>query len=105
MAQAFDAKTLQLTGDAVPVAGQVANPKAWSLGHFSVSQSGLLAYDTSGNDAYRVVWVNEKGQRTGTVAEPAGSAGSWYIRLSPDGKTLAESGQDQTGNTDIWLIA
>ncbi|HLV97023.1 MAG TPA: protein kinase [Candidatus Acidoferrales bacterium] len=101
MAQRFDAKALRLSGDAFPVAGHVANPQAWSLGHFSVSQTGLLAYETGGS-SYQLDWIDEKGQRTGMIAT---TKGPWYIRLSPDGKTLAESVQDpQTRNTDIWLV-
>jgi hypothetical protein len=82
MAQPFDAQALRLGGEALPIAGQVANPRAWSLGHFSVSQTGLLAYDTGGNDAYPIVWLNEKGQRIETVAEPPGPRGLVHSSLA-----------------------
>lgn len=34
MAQLFDAKALKVSGDASSAVGEVANPRAWSLGHF-----------------------------------------------------------------------
>lgn len=103
MAQPFDAKRLKLAGEAFPVAGQVANPANWRLAHFSVSQTGVLVYEAGSGQRTEVFWMDENGKRLGLVGEPAEIDSD--IRLSPDGKTLAEVVHgSQSGNTDIWLV-
>ncbi len=102
IAAPFDAKRLKLTGDAFPVAGQVANPRQFHLGHFSISQTGVLAYEGGGSELRQIVWTDKNGKSTGTVGDPGEIQN---IQLSPDGKTLAESAQSgETGNVDIWLV-
>ena len=46
MAQPFDAGSLKLNGDAFPLAEHVPSPAAYRLGFFTVSRTGLLAYET-----------------------------------------------------------
>src|SRR6266852_3721570 len=48
MAQPFDATRLVTTGDAVSVAERVLNAPGLARGMFSVSGSGLLAYQAHG---------------------------------------------------------
>jgi Tol biopolymer transport system component len=102
MAQPFDADGLKLTGEAVPIAEHVANPQKFRLGHFSVSQHGELVYEESEADRSQVVWMDASGKQLSTLGEP-GILGA--LRLSPDGRTLAESVQDpQSSNYDLWLV-
>ncbi|MEJ2422810.1 MAG: hypothetical protein P8018_14100, partial [Acidobacteriota bacterium] len=102
MAQPFNASGLKTTGEAFPVAEEVSNPESYRLGHFSASRNGRLVYQTGENGGVQVVLLNASGGDTGTVGPPAHIN---TIRLSPDGKRLAEQVQDpQTKNVDIWLV-
>ena len=102
MAQSFDASGLKMIGDAVPIADHVANPEKYRFGHFSVSQQGELVYESNAEDRSQLVWMDSGGKQLGTLGDPALIAD---VRLSPDGKTLAESIEDaQSTNSDIWLV-
>ena len=46
LAQRFDESSLSLSGDAMSVAEGVINDPGFSLGVFSASQNGILAYQT-----------------------------------------------------------
>jgi eukaryotic-like serine/threonine-protein kinase len=103
MAQPFDAGRVKMTGEAFPIAEEVASPEDYRLGRFSVSENGTLVYLTGQHDRFQATWLNADGAQLGTLGEPATIVGS--IRLSPNGQTLAEPVQDtQTKNTDIWLV-
>jgi Tol biopolymer transport system component len=103
MAQPFDGGHVKLTGEAFPIAEEVASPEDYRLGRFSVSENGTLVYLTGQHDRFQATWLGAAGAQVGTVGEPATIVGS--IRLSPNGQTLAEPVQDpQTKNTDIWLV-
>ncbi len=103
MAQPFDVGRLKVTGEAFPIAEEVASPEDYRLGRFSVSENGTLVYLTGQHDRFQASWLDVAGAQVGVVGEPATIVGS--IRLSPNGQTLAEPVQDpQTKNTDIWLV-
>ncbi len=102
MAQPFDAGGLKLSGEAFPIAEQVANPQNYRRGCFTVSESGTLAYQTGEIGLVQAVWLDASGRQVGTASEPAGLEG---IRLSPDGQRLAEqTSQGSSKSTDIWLV-
>ncbi len=103
MAQPFDAKNLQLTGDAFQIADGVAAPRAVG-GAFSVSGDGRVAYlltATPGGAAVGnslLVWR----ERTGGVRGAAGPEGEYRgPELSWDGKFVAFS-RGTPGN--IWIL-
>jgi eukaryotic-like serine/threonine-protein kinase len=100
LAQPFDAKRLQLAGEAVPIATQVASVQ--DLGFYSVSENGTLAYRTgSSNGAdLQLSWFDRQGKGTLTPVEPARSS---TVKVSPDGKRAAVVHQAQ-GSTDIWVL-
>jgi Tol biopolymer transport system component len=101
MAQRFDAGSLKLTGDAFPIAEQVANPQLFRLGLFSASQTGVIVYQAGAVILNQFLWLDSSGKRAGTVGEP-GDQG--LPHLSPDGGRLAYIVQDaQSRNIDIWL--
>jgi eukaryotic-like serine/threonine-protein kinase len=90
MAQGFDVRRLQLSGEAVPIAeGMVyAGPRP-----FSVSTTGVLAYrtgvDTGGFAGLtQLTWFDRQGKALGTAGEP-GQFNS--LALSPDGSRVAVS--------------
>jgi dipeptidyl aminopeptidase/acylaminoacyl peptidase len=110
MAQAFDARRLELDGEAVPIAEGLPDI---GLPMFSVSATGVLAYRTGGAGGLpttQLTWFDRAGKILGTVGEP----GQYNtVALSPDGTRVAVSRNDprtagggfgaQRGNTDIWL--
>jgi Tol biopolymer transport system component len=103
MAQGFNADTLQLTGEAVPVAERVGRYQNSGHSNFSVSETGVLVYrgNLSSADS-QLVWFDRAGKQLGTVGTPAGYAA---IRLSPDDKHVALQRLDkEKGTNDIWLI-
>ncbi|MCA1605718.1 MAG: hypothetical protein LC775_09655, partial [Acidobacteria bacterium] len=102
MAQPFDEKSFQLTGDAFPIAERLQFDFGGARAIFSVSENGVLAFQsglTRGNT--QPVWFDRGGKQIGPVSEP-GFYGA--PRLSPDGRKLAVLIFDpQVGGTDIWL--
>jgi eukaryotic-like serine/threonine-protein kinase len=87
MAQPFDAKSLELTGDAVPVADSIEEDTSTARGMFSASASGLLTYAEGGGGADRqLVWFDRSGKQIGAVP---GTDAYADPRISPDGKKLA----------------
>jgi serine/threonine protein kinase len=98
MGQTFDPRNLRLSGEALPVVEHIQSGQNTSLGGFSASVSGLLAYAAGGAE-FELGWFDRKGNRIGPLGEPAQFD---RLNLSPDRKNLAVS--ITTGsNTDIWL--
>jgi serine/threonine protein kinase len=102
MARPFDAKQLEFTGDAFPIAEQVHFEALTSKASFTVSDNGTLAYQTgAGSAGVRLIWYDRSGKLLGSTGQP-----SVYhdMRISPDGKRIAISQLDaKIRNTDIWL--
>ena len=101
LAQPFDAKELRLSGEAIPVAERVGSNPNFSRGNFSVSDNGVLVYDSSLNrQGKQLVWVDRGGKPLGSL----GAAGSTIIWLSPDEKRVGIDRFDsQTGTYDLWI--
>ncbi len=104
MAQPFDARRLQLSGEAMRVAdglGQ-SRPEVSNFA-FSVSNSGSVAY-WSGHPVPRtqLTWFERTGRRLGAIGEP----GHHYaFMVSPDDKFSALERRDLEKNTiDVWLL-
>jgi Tol biopolymer transport system component len=97
MAQPFDPSS-RLSGEALPVVEHVQSGQLYSLGAFSASLSGLLAY-AAGSAEFELGWFDRKGNRTGTLGEAAQFN---RLNFSPDHRSLAVA--TTTGsNMDIWL--
>jgi Tol biopolymer transport system component len=96
MAQPFNADMVTLTGQMFPVAE--------SVGRFSVSQTGALAYMSglAGRPFSRqeLLWVDRSGKQLGVAAAAADYLG---VRLSPDEKSIAFYRIDE-GNSDVWVL-
>jgi Tol biopolymer transport system component len=90
MAQPFDPKRLELSGEAVPIAEQVT-------ASFSASRNGVLAFRTGGTQGdSQLTWYDRKG----SVLSTAGEIGEYQqLTVSPDEKRLAY----QRGS-DLWLF-
>jgi eukaryotic-like serine/threonine-protein kinase len=106
MAQPFDTQSLMTTGEAVPVAEQVQTVLgSGRAGAFSVSETGLLAYQEGSRLAGTVLtWFDRIGKQGTTIGDPVSIiSGQGGFRFSPDRKRLAAVIQDRSGSLDIWI--
>ena len=103
MARPFNARTLEVSGEAVPVAEHVAINGGVTRPIFSASENGSLVYETgetAGN--WNLDWVDRDGKQTGAVPQPDRY---FYPALSPDGTRLAVDLFNGTqGTQDIWIF-
>ncbi len=97
MAQPFDPRSRQLTGNPIPLNARVAVAPGTGRISVSVSDSNLLAYRDPVQNESLLTWMDRKGNRVGSVGEP----GSTILALSPtidrwrwvwDGTAIAISG-------------
>jgi Tol biopolymer transport system component len=98
VAQPFDLHRLELTGEAVPIAEQVAEASR-TFGLFSGSQTGLLTYlDGAISSQRQLTWVDRSGRKLGDILGQ-----DFYVDpvLSPDGRRLTFL----LGSTviDVWV--
>jgi Tol biopolymer transport system component/predicted Ser/Thr protein kinase len=104
MAQPFDSRRQELSGEAVPIAENLSDTLAQ---RFSVSTTGVLTYQTGGTGmTTRLTWFDRTGKPLGTVGEP----GPYNtVALSPDGTRVAYSrvgaqpGYTSLPNHDLWV--
>jgi serine/threonine protein kinase len=100
MAQRFDAGRLQLQGEPLRVVEYVETSQ--SIGMFSVSPSGALAYRSTNSDKnYQLTWFDRRGKAQGNFGPPGPARG---IALSPDGTRVAVRDAASQAQGDIWLI-
>jgi len=73
IAQPFDADSLKLFGDPVPIAEQLqVNPTSGTAA-FTVSENGVLVYQTStGGGGTTLAWFDRSGRRISTLADRSG---------------------------------
>jgi serine/threonine protein kinase len=97
MAQPFDPKRFELSGEAVPIAEQVLQDSSIAHAWFSLSANGLLFYAEGVAKNRQLVWFDRNGKQIGTVSGDDAYAG---IGLSRDGRKLVYY-LDGTG-FDVW---
>ena len=101
MAQPFDPRSRQLTGNPIPLNARVAQV-ASGAGRISVSVSdgeSARVRDPVQNESL-LTWMDRKGNRVGSVGEPGSVLD---LALSPDDRQVAV-GAGRDGNRDIWVI-
>ena len=87
LAQRFDANSLQLSGEPIPIAVDVAQNDRIGRSPFAVSENGVLIYRFGGGyTAGQLKWVDRNGTSLGSVGKPAEYTN---IQLSPDDKYVA----------------
>ena len=104
VAQPFDAARLELSGDAVPIADQVATGGlSGRTGAFSVSDTGVLAYQAGFQEVRsQLFWFDRAGNQGATVG---GQADYSDVELSPDRTQAAVSVLDESTRTrDIYVF-
>ena len=89
MAQPFDADTRRLTGDASPVAEQIASFGTTSLRAFSLSSNGCSPTERGNLAQVQLAWFDRTGRRLETLGETVDYSNP---ALSPDGKRVAVGG-------------
>ena len=102
MVQPIDEESLQVTGEAVPIAEKISfNPARWA-GAFAFSDTGLLVFQRGeAAPKSRLTWFGLDGTRLGTVGEPA----SFFdIAISPDGLRAAATIRGEGSALDIWTV-
>ena len=102
VAQPFDARRLELTGDTFPIAGQIRiSGSMQPYAYFSASENGALAYQMGAETANsRLVWFDRTGKQLGVLGD---SAAYSDLELSPDGKRAAVSIPDEGKGRNIWI--
>jgi eukaryotic-like serine/threonine-protein kinase len=112
MAQPVNPETLQLAGDASPVAEGVGPGPNASFFQFSVSGGGDLMFQAArASTSSQLTWFDRNGGQAGVVGQPGSLAplesqnvfGNFDI--SPDGKKVALTRMVSVGQpaSDIWL--
>ena len=100
-AQPFDEHKALLQGEPRLLAPNVYYHAGPGLAAFSVSQTGVLAYQTAARPS-RLVWFDRQGKEVGQLGEPSVMKG---LRISPDGTRVAvDIGDRRTGTADIWVF-
>jgi Tol biopolymer transport system component len=106
LAQPFNARARQLSGDPITLASQVFTITGSNIGvpYVSASQQGTLIYRTGqiSDLARQLVWYSRDGKPLGEVGERARYG---QLKLSPDGAHVVASQTElSTGrNPDIWI--
>ncbi|MCC7180099.1 MAG: PD40 domain-containing protein [Acidobacteria bacterium] len=100
LAAPFDEETLRVAGAAVPVQHAIQTNLSGGA-HFSVSDTGLLAYvqGTMNELDKTLVWVDPTGAAT-DIATITGL--SFNYRLSPDGRRIVRP-NTSGGDRDLWV--
>jgi len=102
LAQPFDAKRQQTSGEPFPVADQVHSFGALHQGYFSASQNGVLAYVSAQSMFSHLVWVDRNGREVGSVG-PSGDYSDF--ELSPNEKRVAiERVDPHNEQGDIFVL-
>lgn len=90
-AQPFDLHRLELRGSARSITSQeVDEEQSFSHAEFSVSQNGMLVFQSLADSRTELAWFDASGNELGQVGQP----GYRDPRLSPDGRFLAVSSDD-----------
>ena len=102
LAQPFDPRSLRLTGEAIPVVNKVFGFRPTGGADFSVSNSGVLAYQSFSSRS-QLVWVDREGRQVGSAGPANINVKSG--RLSPDGRQLAVPVFDvERGAQNLWIV-
>jgi Tol biopolymer transport system component len=100
-AQPFDEKKAVFSGEPIPLAESIHYHFGPANASFSVSQTGVVAYEAA-QTPLRLVWFDRKGGKLGELGQPRLIDG---LRISPDGASVAVDIADlRTGTSDLWVF-
>src|SRR5262249_56539379 len=84
VAQRFDLGKLTVVGEPAVVAADVLMDERFSRGVFTVSDTGILAYQTGKSATATVLrWIDRSGKTLGDVGEPAEYFNASKVSISP----------------------
>ncbi len=100
MAQLFDPASFSVSGNPVPLQGNINSWPARAKSDFSVSESGVLVYShgVTGNEA-EFVWTSADGVETSILKTEIFTNPT----LSPDGTRIAFDAIDQAVSSSVWI--
>ena len=101
LAQRFEAKKLQLSGDAAPLAKQSDLDNSLRRGNFSVSENGTLIFANGALNEARLLWFDRSGKQ---LAETGTADIYGFPRISPDGRKLAVPTVSGPSSSSIWIF-
>jgi Tol biopolymer transport system component len=106
-AQAFDARTLKMTGDPVPLGDEptsILDPAiSFTAGRAtSVSVDGTLAYFSSPSMNTQASWYDASGRRTGSLNLPPGHYET--VNIAPDGTHAVFVRSTSPSESALWLV-
>jgi dipeptidyl aminopeptidase/acylaminoacyl peptidase len=106
MAHPFDPDRLRTTGEPRAIVASVRMDERFSRGVFSVSETGLLGFETGHVEPpARLVWLDRSGRVLQRIGEPAFYRDSGCPAISPSGREAAVSILNpENGRSDIWLV-
>jgi Tol biopolymer transport system component len=99
LAQPFDERRMETTGEGVPIAEQVGSSITRAL--FSVSANGVLAFRAGGAASSQLTWFDRQGQVLGQAGAPDDYQDP---SISPDGTHLAYIRPTQGSVREIWIL-
>ncbi len=100
-AQSFDERKAVLSGEPLLLGGSVDYFFGPANAAFSLSQTGVLAYQTAPPPS-RLVWFDRTGREVGTLGQPSVVT---EFRIAPEGGRVALGVDDaRTGTSDIWVF-
>ncbi|MFY9551230.1 MAG: hypothetical protein WAU32_08785, partial [Thermoanaerobaculia bacterium] len=100
-AQPFDERKGRLHGEPRLLASRVHYHYGPAHGAFSVSQTGVLAYQTAVRPS-RLAWFDRQGKEIGSLGQPSVIKG---LRISPDGgRAAVDIGDPRFGTSDVWTF-
>jgi hypothetical protein len=102
VAQPLDPRRFVLTGEPHTLSDDVMYFPGVDRAVFSVAGTGVLVTQTGKGAALsQLTWFNRNGESAGTIGLPESINN---VRLSPDGRRVAEDKSDAAGrNIDIWI--
>ncbi|KAA3632146.1 MAG: hypothetical protein DWP97_11635 [Calditrichaeota bacterium] len=102
MAQPFDESSLELTGDAFPIAENVSYVDAWSRAIFTLSENGTLVYRTGEiNSGSNLIVFDRTGRELDTLGEQELQGA---FSLSPNEQSVCVTMNDLSiSNIDLWI--
>ena len=103
MAQRFDARSLTINGDPLPVVDRAGSLNSTWGPVPSVSENGLLAYSRPVNRAAQLHWYSRNGKRLSSIE---GARMYSQLLISPDGRRVAVEldGSEKTPNRTLWVL-
>jgi Tol biopolymer transport system component len=102
MAQRFDPGTLALSGSPVPLVPDVQINPQTGTGAFSVSQNGVLVYQSGASSGTQLEWLDRNGKALGRLASETNTRD---VQLSPDGALVSATFPEGVAQISaVWVF-